>query len=141
LTRKYVLKDPSKASLRAKNGKMVKGHSISSGRPKGAINKITAELRAAAQEYTTEALNTIAKCMRQTKDLDISLRAAAMILDRGYGKPAQAHNIGGPNGEALDFSKMSMQEIDAIIIRMESAITGPVGDGTPRIESGEETTH
>lgn len=117
-----------------------KGHPKSGGRQKGTPNRASTELRDMAREYTEEAVKIIAKCMRD-KDPDIRLRAVAMMLDRSHGKPSQAHNIGGPNGEPLDFSKMSMQEIDAIVVRLESAIISPLRDDPPRIESGEETTH
>jgi hypothetical protein len=61
------------------------------GRQKGTPNKATAEIRAAAQEYGPEALKTLVRLMRNTKDNPTAARAAAgEILDRAYGKAHQS---------------------------------------------------
>ena len=58
-----------------------------SGRQKGTPNKSGGDLRAAAGEYTLEALDTLVRLMRAGDDAT-SLKAAREILDRGCGKPA-----------------------------------------------------
>lgn len=61
------------------------------GRPKGALNKATAEVKVAARAYTDKALKTLAKIMENTEANDGARVAAAnALLDRGHGKPAQA---------------------------------------------------
>lgn len=61
------------------------------GRKAGTPNKATAGLKGQAQEYTAEALRTLAGIMRD-KDAPPAARvsAANSLLDRGYGKPPQA---------------------------------------------------
>lgn len=58
-----------------------------SGRKKGTPNKSGGDLRAAAGEYTLEALGILVRLMRRGDDAT-SLKAAREILDRGCGKPA-----------------------------------------------------
>ena len=59
------------------------------GRPKGSINKATAELKALAQEYSEEALDAIVDVLRNGDSYGVKLQAAGMLLDRGFGKPTQ----------------------------------------------------
>ena len=63
------------------------------GRPKGAVNKATADIRDAAQEFTTEALQTLAQVMRNSESDAARVAAANSILDRGHGKPKQALDV------------------------------------------------
>jgi hypothetical protein len=68
------------------------------GRPKGVPNKANGELRAAAQQYSTAALSTLAAIMKSGASEQARVAAANALLDRGYGKPAQAltEAEGGP---------------------------------------------
>jgi hypothetical protein len=57
---------------------------------KGTPNKATADVRAAAQHYTTEALDTLATIMRDQEQAGAArVSAAKELLDRGHGKPKQ----------------------------------------------------
>lgn len=55
-------------------------------------------MRAAAQKYTTEALETLAKVMRSAESEQARVAASNALLDRGHGKPAQALEHSGPEG-------------------------------------------
>jgi len=59
------------------------------GRRKGTPNKVTAEIREAAQTYTTEALEVLAEVMRKSKNDSARVMAANHLLDRGWGKASQ----------------------------------------------------
>lgn len=77
------------------------------GRPKGAVNKATADIREAAQEYTDEALKVLAEVMRQGDSAAARVAAANSILDRGHGKPKQqvdANVDGGLTIELVNFA-------------------------------------
>lgn len=64
------------------------------GRPKGSPNKATASIRDAAQAFTEEALQTLAKVMRDPDSPAASrVAAASALLDRGHGKPTQSVDI------------------------------------------------
>lgn len=58
------------------------------GRKKGAVNKLTKELKALAGEYTEEAIQTFVDVMRDTEvPAAIRVAAADKLLDRSHGKP------------------------------------------------------
>lgn len=59
------------------------------GRPKGAVNKVTAELKALAQVYTPEAVDALVAILRDGKNEQARIAAARELLDRAHGKPAQ----------------------------------------------------
>lgn len=56
------------------------------GRPMGALNKATRDIREAAREYTDDALKTLARLMKSGKTEQARVAAAKELLDRGYGK-------------------------------------------------------
>lgn len=70
------------------SGKWVKG--AASPNPGGRPREV-ADVRDLAKSYTAEAIETLAKIM-QAEDSPPTARvaAASALLDRGYGKPAQA---------------------------------------------------
>lgn len=73
------------------------------GRPKGSKNKVTEEKRKRladlAQEYTSEAVTTLAEVMRDTEAPHAArVNAATAMLDRGHGKPVQTTEVSGPDG-------------------------------------------
>ena len=93
------LKTGAKQVPRDARGRFAKGASGNAGgRP-----KIAEDLRTAFRERCPEALETLLSVMRSEKAADRDrIRAAEIILDRGYGKPVQAVSM-EPNedGEAL----------------------------------------
>ena len=58
------------------------------GRPKGSVNKATADIKALAQAYTPEALKTLVAHMRSDNP-KASLVACREIINRGHGMPVQ----------------------------------------------------
>ena len=69
------------------------------GRKKGTPNKSTAEIRALAQAHGPAAIKVAVRLMEKSENEATQLAAAMHILDRGYGKPAQSHEIGNKEGE------------------------------------------
>lgn len=68
------------------------------GRPKGALNHATKDLKALAGQYTVKALETLASIMANPKAPHAARVAAAReILDRSHGKAPQA--ITGEGGK------------------------------------------
>jgi hypothetical protein len=59
------------------------------GRPKGSLNKATADVRKAAQRYTTRALTTLANIMDAGESEAARVAAAKELLDRAHGKSTQ----------------------------------------------------
>jgi hypothetical protein len=64
------------------------------GRAKGTPNKLSAEIRTVARQYSAEAIAKLVHLMRNSRSEKIQIAAADLLLDRGYGRPVQS--IAGP---------------------------------------------
>lgn len=70
---------------------MMGGYREGAGRPRGAKNKATLELKGLAQQHAEDALKTLVEIMLSAESSDKARVAAAnAILDRGFGKPHQS---------------------------------------------------
>jgi hypothetical protein len=69
------------------------------GRPKGARNKITSDIKEIAQSYGEEAVENLVEIMRD-RGAPPAARVAATkeILDRGYGKSIQTTDLKSSDG-------------------------------------------
>jgi hypothetical protein len=65
-----------------------------------------------ARAHSEDAINTLVALMSEGKPDSV-----IALLDRGYGRPPQAHEIGGPDGRAIP------------IARIERVIIEPKRDG------------
>ncbi len=76
-----------------------KGAPKTGGRKKGTPNKSTADVKALAQNYTGQAIETLASIMGD-ESMPAAARVAAVkeILDRGHGKSSQALEVSGAGG-------------------------------------------
>jgi hypothetical protein len=77
------------------------------GRKAGVRNKITREANMAlaelCQAYTLEMVEILVTISRDRKATPTARAAAAeAVLDRGNGKPAQYHEMGGKNGGPIE---------------------------------------
>ena len=75
-----------------------KGHPKAGGRKRGVPNKATAEIKALAQEYGSEMIAELYD-LTKSKDERIKLAAIGMMLERGYGRAAQAVTMTTDVGE------------------------------------------
>lgn len=66
------------------------------GRPPGALNKATAEVKALAQKHGPDAIKTLAKLAKDADSDTAKIAACRELLDRAYGKAAQP--VGGGDG-------------------------------------------
>jgi len=69
------------------------------GRPKGSVNKLTADIRALAQEHGPEAIHRLVEIMQTSENDQASIAAAKELLDRAYGKSKQP--IEGTDGPPI----------------------------------------
>ncbi len=85
-----------------------------SGNPGGRPKEV-AEVRELSRQYTEEAIQTLVTLMQSAKLERTRLAAASELLDRGYGRPAQAIDLGGPipilNYEAERLTKLTDKEL------------------------------
>jgi hypothetical protein len=63
------------------------------GRPKGALNKSTKDIKALAQKHTPAALNTLVSIMGVSDSDAARVAAAKELLDRAHGKAAQSMSV------------------------------------------------
>lgn len=66
------------------------GRPKTGGRQKGTPNKVTADIKALAQEHGPSAIATIISIMNSGENDGVRLAAAKELIDRGYGKAVQA---------------------------------------------------
>lgn len=74
------------------------------GRPKGALNKATLDIKEAAREYGPKAIEVLANIMLTADSQGTQIAAAKELLDRGYGKATQPTEISGKDGESLGYT-------------------------------------
>lgn len=102
------------------------------GRPKG-----WTEVAAAAREHTLEAINTLVAALK-CPNKGVAVRAAAEILDRGWGKPVASIDMRFPDGaipveakvQALKaLSDDQLDQLEALVGKAEEAREPPADAG------------
>ncbi len=78
-------------------------------------------LVALTRKFTMEAVLTLVHHMRNSRDPEISIKAAPTLLDRGWGKAAEIVGIGNANGALADLTSLP---IDRRIEILEAAAAG-----------------
>ncbi len=87
------------------------GKRVGAGRKKGSVNKATVEIKALAQKHSDAAIKKLVKLMNDKETPAATQRAAANdILDRGFGKPAQAI-------ENTDGTKLFPDKIEVVVVK------------------------
>lgn len=82
------------------------------GRVAGTPNKATADVRALASEHGPDAVRRLAHLMQHAESEAAQVSAAKELLDRAYGRPAQAIHHSG--SIARDVRELSDEELTAI---------------------------
>jgi hypothetical protein len=63
------------------------------GRPKGAKNAISPDIKLLARKYANEAIETVFNVMKKSKIESNRIAAAQILMDRGFGKPTQQMGV------------------------------------------------
>jgi hypothetical protein len=77
----------------------VKNPRAGPGRPKGALNKITVDIRALAQQHGPMAIRELVRLVQSAENEGTRVAAIKELLDRAYGKapqPMDGDGRGGP---------------------------------------------
>lgn len=81
------------------------GRRAGAGRKPGSKDRATVEQRAALEElarsHTKTAIDAIVAVASDQAQGAARVSAANALLDRGYGKPFQSHEVTGKDGEAI----------------------------------------
>ena len=101
------------------------GRRAGAGRPPGAPNKMTADLKAyTAEKYGQESIDAIAWLAEHAESEQVRLAARIVLLDRAYGRPRQ------------EFSVSDEQTI--VIVDRGGAMSGPsrtaIQDQTAKVD-------
>lgn len=108
-----------------------------SGNPSG-YPKALVEVSKAAKEYTPESMKFLGKVLRDEKESTAArLKAVEILLDRGWGRPAQTLNV----RRILDYSDLTDEELLALArgaeIQAAALGCGPIIENADEPESDE----
>lgn len=93
-----------------------------SGNPSGRP-KLPPELRELAKAAAPDAIKR-AIALTTHSDPNVALKAINLVLDRGYGKPSQAHEISGPGGgpiQSIDLTNATDEHLEVL-----ATVLGPL---------------
>jgi hypothetical protein len=82
-----VVLNPEKESMKFKPRRG--GVRLGAGRPKGVLNKATADVKAQAGHYSPDALKTLVDIMLHGESEQARIAASKEVLDRAHGRPRQ----------------------------------------------------
>lgn len=80
------------------------------GRPKGSLNKATADIKALAREHAPNAMRELARLAVEAESEAARVAAIKELFDRGFGKPTQLHggdDDAAPIRHSVDMGKLS----------------------------------
>lgn len=89
------------------------------GRPAGAPNKITADIKALAQVHAETAIRELATILTTAENAQARIAAAKELLDRGYGKATQYAEVTGKDGAPV-FSPVSEASLEDLARRIKA---------------------
>jgi hypothetical protein len=99
-----------------------------SGNPGGRPKEL-AHVKDLARTHTESAIKTLAEIMRSKKaSPNARVSAADAILDRAWGRPAQAIEMSGPGGGPIDVNRLAGLT-DEQLSRLEAVLDEVVQDG------------
>jgi hypothetical protein len=123
------MSEPTPPAGRTTAGRWAKGHSANpatrfkpgaSGNPTGSTPAFE-RVRTLAREHSPEAFKTLVELMRLTDEPIVRLRAAEQILDRAFGRPAQAVELLGAIAH-VDVTALSDAELRAHVIHLREQL-------------------
>jgi hypothetical protein len=75
---------------------------MAGGRPRGSKNKMSTEfIKPIAQRYGPEIIEKLHRIAMHSKNEQSVIKAGELVLAYGYGKPQQALEVTGANGQPL----------------------------------------
>jgi hypothetical protein len=104
---------------RFSDGRFAPGGPGGPGRPRHNV-----DLAAAARQYGPEIIARLVAVVRHEKDIDHVLRAADMLLMRGYGRPALALKLGALEVEPFDPATLDDASLERLLVRLEAFVAG-----------------
>lgn len=125
-------------------GKWVKGQS---GNPRGRA-RTPPELTEACRRLSTDAVSVLGAILRSKKSRPQDrIRAAEVLLDRGYGKAAQTVELSGPEGGPIPVAvePWSDDDLAALLERMARSgslpVSGAAGEVAQAVDAAQDAVH
>ncbi|MDG9784653.1 hypothetical protein [Metapseudomonas otitidis] len=101
----------------------VGGRREGAGRPKGRLNKATADVKALAQEFGPAAMQALVSILKDKKSPPAARVAAAKeVLDRAYGKAKQSLEVGGTDGGPLLVGSISEEQLERLAKKVNDEV-------------------
>lgn len=110
-----------------------------SGNPNGRP-KLPPEIREIAKAGSVKAISRAVELIDH-EDPNVALKAINTVLDRGYGKPAQSHELTGPGGgpiQSMDLTKATDDQLEALASLLGPLAAAAGGDADPDQGGAEE---
>ena len=96
------------------------------GRPKGALNKSTRQIKQLAQGYGAEVIEGLMAIFRdEEQPANFRVMAGREVLDRGYGKATQGHKL---ESASYDLSRLNDEQLRTTYELLKLASTESIGD-------------
>jgi hypothetical protein len=112
---------PEKSKPKARAG-WVKGQSGNpAGKKPGTRNKATLEIRALARDHGETAIKRLVHLLDHALSETAQIQAAKELLDRGFGKPAQAVELSGKDGAPMEVRSLR-EGLEALTPKQRAAI-------------------
>lgn len=106
------------------------------GRPRGSRSAATKEqiktISELAKDHAPAALKALVEIMTQGESETARINAANAILDRGYGKPPQSHEVTGKDGKPISHDMKVSAKVVMVPPKDESVVEVkkiPKGEG------------
>ncbi|MEO9633074.1 MAG: hypothetical protein ABJG14_21860 [Sulfitobacter sp.] len=106
------------------------------GRPKGSRSAATKEqiktISELAKDHAPAALKALVQVATRGKSEAARVSAASAILDRGYGKPSQSHEVTGKDGKPISHDMKVTAKVVMVPPKDESVVEVkkiPKGEG------------
>jgi hypothetical protein len=113
---------------------MAKSRTSGQGRPKGALNKATADIKAIAAEHGPAIITKLAELAgiipgNPAELQTVQVQAMRELLDRGYGRPVQSHDL----TYHVDPMRMSDEELNMLAAAGLAAVADAGEDDDPSL--------
>ena len=96
------------------------------GRPKGSVNKLTADIRELAKQYAPAALKELARLAVEAESESARVSACNSVIDRAYGRAMQPTELTGKDKGPIETYEISNQDRARGLISLLASIREPV---------------
>lgn len=121
---------PAAAPTKRRGPGRPKGLAKTGGRKPGVRNRVTRDLKEAAQRYTRRALKELWKiATTPSYPVEVRLKALESVLDRGHGRPARLIELSGPGGAPIEYRSVDPEEVRSNVKKVFGDVAGDSNGG------------